>query len=571
MTASPPPPPAPRVLIVSSRLSPGRHQALAALAGTGPPARLVALDGCLPDPGGYDAVVMDGPLGDPDQGWGDLLRPWVEGGGTLVAIGSAPAAPGGWWASLLGVVSEPGASGEWFVEVGPGRSDLTTRLPREIPILDHFQPLRAEPGAKVVLEVSVAYQHLPALVVRERGAGSVMVVGLANTDGSLGHPDLRLVLRRGLAGALRPAPREAPLGLAVAGYGAFGGMGQVHGLAVQATEGMELIATCDPDPDRRKAAEADFPGMRAYGRVEELAADVDVDVVVVATPPASHTPVALSLLRAGKHVALEKPMCFTVAQADQLMAAASSHGRVLTVNQSRRWDADFRAIRQVVDGAQLGQLFNMETFVGGFEHPCRAWHSEESLSGGAVYDWGSHHLDWVLLLMGGPPATVVAHGHKRVWRDVTNFDQLRVHLDWADGREAEFVQSDVAAVRRPKFYLQGTAGTLVGHYRPVTFERMEVGRGYVAEPAHHAEAPADLVLVRYESGWGLTETRIPPARHQAHPFHRNLADHLHRAEPLAVTPESVRPVIAVLESAHRSSRDGGRVVPLAAAAGESES
>ena len=216
----------------------------------------------------------------------------------------------------------------------------------------------------------------------------------------------------------------------------------------------------------------------------------------------------------------------------------------------------------------LGELFNVETFVGGFEHPCRAWHSEVSVSGGAVYDWGSHHIDWMLEILagtGGPgPATVVCHGHKRVWHDVTNLDQLRVRLNWADGREAEFFQSDVAAVRRPKFYVQGTAGTLVGHYRPVTIERIEAGRGYVAETAHHAEAPAELSLNRYESGYGISETRLPVAPEQRFAFHRNLADHLHLGEPLAVTPESVRRVIAVLEAAGHSSREGGRPVTPAA-------
>jgi hypothetical protein len=166
------------------------------------------------------------------------------------------------------------------------------------------------------------------------------------------------------------------------------------------------------------------------------------------------------------------------------------------------------------------------------------------------------------MLLGGTPRVVQAHGHKRVWHDVTNVDQLRVRMTWGDGREAEFFQSDIAAVRRPKFYVQGTAGTLVGRYRMVTFEHIEPGRGYVAREAHHAEAPAELLLARYESGYGISETRLPPALEQPYAFHRNLADHLHLGEPLAVTPASVRRVIAVLEAAQRSSTRGGEAVVL---------
>jgi predicted dehydrogenase len=213
-----------------------------------------------------------------------------------------------------------------------------------------------------------------------------------------------------------------------------------------------------------------------------------------------------------------------------------------------------------VDEGLLGEVFNTETFVGGFEHPCRAWHSEAAVSGGLAYDWGAHHVDWILLLMGSVPARVSAVGHKRVWHDVTNLDQLRVRMRWDDGREAEYVASDIAAVRRPKFYVQGTAGTLVGQYRPVSFDRIDPARGYVSEAAHHAEAPADLVLARYRAGGGLEETSLPLEPEVPFAFHRNLADHLHLGEPLAVEPQSVREVVAVLEAASRSAAEGGQPV-----------
>ena len=298
--------------------------------------------------------------------------------------------------------------------------------------------------------------------------------------------------------------------------------------------------------------------MRTYASTADLEADDDVNAVVVATPPNSHFDLALSLLRAGKHVALEKPMCFTLQEADVLIEAALATRRTLTVHQSRRWDADFLTVRRCVEGGELGEVFNVETFVGGFEHPCRAWHSEVAVSGGAVYDWGSHHLDWIILLMGAFPVTLTATGHKRVWHDITNLDQVRVRMGFDDGREAEFLQSDLAGFRRPKFYVQGTKGTIVGNYRPVVFERLEPGLGYVSEPAHHAEAPAELRLARYEAGYGLTESMLPSVRPERFGFHRNLADHLLLGEPLAVTPESVRQVVALLEAAQQST-DGGNV------------
>jgi predicted dehydrogenase len=212
----------------------------------------------------------------------------------------------------------------------------------------------------------------------------------------------------------------------------------------------------------------------------------------------------------------------------------------------------------VLESGEIGQVFNIETFVGGFGHPCRAWHSEESISGGAIYDWGSHHVDWIIQLYGSAPSVVRCVGHKRVWHDVTNLDQLTLHMLWPDGREATFRQSDVAAIRRPKFYVQGDSGTIEGHYRPMVSERLEPGRGFVREESHHAEAPVDLSISRFDG----TASRVVPAADSGWGFHSNLADHLLLGEELAVAPSSTRDVVQVLEAGHRSASEGGSVITL---------
>jgi predicted dehydrogenase len=293
-----------------------------------------------------------------------------------------------------------------------------------------------------------------------------------------------------------------------------------------------------------------------------MAADSEVDVAIVATPPAHHASLALELLRAGKHVVIEKPMCLRTDDADLLIRTAADVDRVVTVHQSRRWDQDWLAVRRVLHQGGLGEIFNIETFVGGFEHPCRAWHSEDSISGGAVYDWGSHHVDWVIQQYGSAPQRVLCTTHTRVWLDTSNVDQLSLWMQWADGREATFRQSDICAIRRPKFHIEGTRGTLEGHYRPVSVETITAGRGYRNDISHHAEAPVDLRVATYDGDHGLIESVVRPAPDPGWAFHRNLADHLLLGEPLAVRPEQSRDVVAVLEAAHRSGSGGGELVEL---------
>lgn len=352
------------------------------------------------------------------------------------------------------------------------------------------------------------------------------------------------------------------LGVGIIGYGAFGGMGSYHAAAVSAVPGLHLAAVVDNDSLRRDAAAMEFPSVKAYRSADELALDDEVDICIVATPPVSHAELSIALLDAGKHVISEKPMCLTLREANRLIAKAKERDRMLSVNQNRRWDRDFRSVAKAVSDGKVGNLFNIETFVGGFEHPCRAWHSEESVSGGAVFDWGSHHVDQIVQLYGGAPAKVSASQHKRVWHDVTNVDQIRVHMLWEDGREAEFFQSDIAAIRKPKYFIQGTTGTIVGHYRPIVEETVSLPFGYEEHEHHYAEAPAELRLARYESERGLALETIPLASKQRFAFHRNIANHLLLGEPLAVTPESVAAVIATLEAAQLSSSTDSQYVKL---------
>ena len=441
---------------------------------------------------------------------------------------------------------------EWFVKLVD--TTAAARLPDQIPLTSTLTELDVRDGDRVLGTVNVGFADRVVLVERVDGDRATLVSGL-EPDAISGSPELITYLDRAVA---RRATSDT-LSVGVVGYGPYGGMGYAHGLACAETKGLEFVAAVDTSDERRKAAEADFPGVRTYGDVNEMIEDGGIDLAIVATPPVYHAPIARELLGRGIHAVVEKPMCLTTEDADQLISMATERDLLVTVHQSRRWDQDYLALKSIVESGTIGGVFNIETFVGGFGHPCRAWHSEESISGGAIFDWGSHHVDWIIQLYGSMPTTIRCVGHKRVWHDVTNLDQLTLHMMWPDGREATFRQSDVAAIRRPKFYVQGDSGTLEGHYRPLVSERLEPGRGFVREESHHAEAPVTLEVHRFDG----SATTVEPADHPGWGFHANLADHLLLGEPLAVTPESTRDVVRVLEAGHRSAAEGGSVISLA--------
>ena len=402
----------------------------------------------------------------------DALAFAAAGGAVLVAPEPDDAVA----AELCGVRVEAALPrAEWFVTLADRPEAV--RLDGEVPIFSTLRTLNViGSDTAIAATTSVRFHHEPTITVRRVGSGCIVASGVADLDALQQHRTLGIYVAR----LLRPAfPTSTPtLGLAVVGYGPFGGMGYLHGLAASETDGLALVAAADSSADRLNAARLDFPELTAHDSGTSLASDDNVDIAIIATPPVHHAELALELLRAGKHVVVEKPMCLTTADADALIETANDLGRTISVHQSRRWDTDWLAIRRLIDRGDLGGVFNIETFVGGFEHPCRAWHSEDSISGGAVYDWGSHHIDWIIQHYGTAPKKVLCSAHTQVWHDTTNVDQLSVWMQWADGREATFRQSDVCAIRRPKFHIEGTLGTLEGHYEPVRQDSVVAGRGF---------------------------------------------------------------------------------------------
>ena len=407
-------------------------------------------------------------------------------------------------------------------------------------------------GVEVLLSAHIGLTEHPLSTWRPETATASFVIG--STAAAVAAPATAvalLQLLRHVAGEPEPAVQRVGL----LGYGAIG---HEHSRAVRAVDGLALTAVCDTSQARREAATAAAEGIATTADAQALLERDDVDVVVISTPPSSHATWALRAIRAGKHVVVEKPFAIRTEEADEVMAAATAAGRLAVVYQNRRFDPDHLAVRRAVRSGALGEVFAIETFVGGYGHPCNLWHSDEAVSGGAFYDWGSHVLDQILDLVPTEVEHVSASALKRRWFDVTNADHSRVTMRFVDGTEAEFVHSDLAAALKPRWYLLGTEGALVGHWRT---ERI-VSRTDIGTLAEDVLAPADSppVLDLHSADGSLTRLAAPAAA--PYPFHRELADQLRLGLPMSVTAEQSRRMLAVMAAASRSAEEGGRpVVP----------
>jgi len=485
----------------------------------------------------------------------ERLRQFVENGGSwliLVHLSEKPLPV------IFGAQPESvGPAAELRILFENKNHSLAVRLPDAVFLPGRYHALKKIDNAcETILYADWHYNHSPVLTHRWVGKGQAACTTLQAYENPIFQQILYRLMRQ-LAGYIE---QNRELGVGLLGYSPNVGKG--HGLGVQHTTGLSLKAVSDLNPQRLDQARQDFPHVKIYETSEAFSGDKEVDVVIVATPPNTHAAMCLQMMETGKHVVCEKPLTLTWREANAMVEMAEKQHVHLSCHQNRRWDADFLAIKQAVSEGLIGDLFYLETFVGGFAHPCGYWHSHAAVCGGTCYDWGAHYLDWVVSLIPDPVESVVGTRHKRVWHDVTNADQERIQIRFSGGQEADFIHSDVAAVRKPKWYLLGTEGAMVGHWQDVCAYEIDPILYFQRHDIPATEMPPDLMLYRrHHTGQILSQKMAMPGR--AHyPFHRNLADHLLTGEPLAAPLADSVKVVAMLEAAARSMSKGGTLEVL---------
>ena len=193
----------------------------------------------------------------------------------------------------------------------------------------------------------------------------------------------------------------------VIGYGFAGRC--FHAYLVGLASGLNLYGIATSRPQARDQIQRDL-GVKTFRHFDEVLADPAVDLVVLATPNDLHAPHAIQALAAGKHVVTDKPMCLSIAEADQMIAASQAHDRLLSVFQNRRWDGDFLAVKDALAQGLLGDPFLLELFWGQYGPP-RGWRSIARHGGGKFFDLGAHLVDQALQLIDAPLTKVYASFH----------------------------------------------------------------------------------------------------------------------------------------------------------------
>lgn len=332
----------------------------------------------------------------------------------------------------------------------------------------------------------------------------------------------------------------------VIGYG-FAGR-SFHSYLISLVPGLELhgIASRDAATRARIVAER---GCKAYESFEQVIADPEVDLVVLATPNQNHAEFSIRAMQAGKHVVTDKVMALNLAECDRMIATARECGVMLSVFQNRRWDGDYLTLRQAMQNGELGEVRWLEMAWDRFGAP-GGWRGQAEMGGGRFYDLGAHLADQLAMLF--PQA--IQSVYCRMHHDFPDSDvesQAMIVVSFADGCTGVCDLSSQSAISKPRFYARGTHATWIKYGLDPQEEAMKAGDIDAAR-----EDPQNYARLNDNR----TERIIPTLPGRWRSYYENIADVLTQGAALAVKPEEVRRSIAILDAALCSAHNGQVVV-----------
>jgi scyllo-inositol 2-dehydrogenase (NADP+) len=335
------------------------------------------------------------------------------------------------------------------------------------------------------------------------------------------------------------AGRKKRIRVGVIGYGGAFGMGKIH-LTDMRAAGMIPTAVAELDAARLAAARKDFPGIETYASVREMLSKSAVDLVTIITPHNTHARLAIQCLRAGRHVVCEKPMALTTGECDAMIAAARKSGALLSTYHNRHWDGWILNAVKHIRAGDIGDVVRVDVHMGQWGRPGDWWRSSKSISGGILYDWGVHLLEYTLQIVDAEIREVSGYTRSGVWASSTAWkkdtieDEGWIVVRYASGAWSSLLVSSLdAAPRQGWVHVTGTKGSYEFDGSGWTLSRPSPGRG------------ANVAILKGQN---------PPSQWPR--YYANIAGTLLKGEALVITPEWARRPIHIIDLAYRSAAKG---------------
>ncbi len=302
--------------------------------------------------------------------------------------------------------------------------------------------------------------------------------------------------------------------------------------------GFQVVAVADPIPDRVKEAAA-RTGCSPHSSMDELLANSDANLVVVATPSLSHFEDAMKVLEAGRHCIAEKPMTLTTEEAARLVRAAHDRNLGLFVHHTYLHLPMFHHMRKILASGALGELHSVRVCWAEYKRRWD-WQTLKKNGGGLMNNIGSHVLSIILPLMGSRVRDVFAD--LRNIKDAGDSeDHIQALLRTESGVVADLLISTAVPLSGPRWTLCGSLGSMVSD-ETTTKLRFLDAKELPAREVVDGGAPGREYCSE-SLPWQEKELPVEPAPVRC--FHENVYEVLAHGAAPGVTPESAAEVVRV--------------------------
>lgn len=328
-----------------------------------------------------------------------------------------------------------------------------------------------------------------------------------------------------------------PVGVAVVGLGYWG-----PNLArnLQVNEESELVALCDPNPERLELIARRFPGVSTYSDIEAVLDDDRVEAIAIATPVSTHFVLGMAGLEAGRHVFLEKPLAGSADECTELIALADERNLVLMPGHTFLYSPPVVVIQDLIASGQLGDIQFIST--------SRVNLGLHQADVSVTWDLGPHDFSILRYWLGETPVRVSALTRQCVIPTIA--DVAFINLEFPSGTIAHVELSWLAPSK-----LRRT--TIVGSERMVVYDdtSSEPVRIFDSGVVHKAPETFGEYQLSYRAG-DIVSLRVDAAEPLGVEM-RDFCDCIRAGATPRSSPELGLEVVRIIEAAERSTDLGG--------------
>ena len=330
-----------------------------------------------------------------------------------------------------------------------------------------------------------------------------------------------------------------------------------HARAIREAEGAVLVGAVGRSPEKARQFAQEHGAIFASSSLAELVARPDVQVVCITTPSGAHLEPALTAIRAGKHVLIEKPLEITLERVDAILEAAEGAGvRVAGVFQAR-FGAGAQTVKAALEAGRFGRLALASAYFKWHRAPeyyRDSWHGTAALDGGgALINQGIHVADLLQWLVGLPA-------------EVSGLKTRRVHV------HIEVEDTVCAALRFPSGALgviEGTTGAYPGWRRRIEIAgengSVRLEDDQITQWDFREKWAGDEAILQAKPDEQMKMGSSAPNQMSHHGHLRQIQDMVEalRADrPLLVDGREARQAVAFVRAVYESA-ESGRPVRLA--------